>query len=274
MVHNSGAQSSWIPAPGIGGIVSIGSRYAFNYATGLWYNHSGMMDEFRISKIVRSLGWIRTEYNTMVNAFDGGFYTIGMERNANNAPDVTDIPDQTIDEGSSFTTINLNDYVSDVETADADIVWSWAGNTALSVSIVGQVATIGTPYPDWTGMETITFTATDAGLLTDSDTATFTVTASPPPADEGPGGPILVVSVVSNPFTRYFAEILLTEGFNEYKVVDITRVNASMLNSYKAVILGEMPLTTDQVALLTTWVTAGGISLPCDQINNSQDYLV
>ena len=30
----------------------------------------------------------------------------------------------------------------------------------------------------------------------------------PPPPDEGPGGPILVVSDAGNPFGRYYAEIL------------------------------------------------------------------
>ncbi len=33
----------------------------------------------------------------------------------NDAPVVTDIPDQTIAEGASFTTIALDDYVSDVD---------------------------------------------------------------------------------------------------------------------------------------------------------------
>ena len=31
-------------------------------------------------------------------------------------------------------------------------------------------------------------------------------------AGEGPGGPILIVCSTSNPFTRYYVEILLNEG--------------------------------------------------------------
>jgi hypothetical protein len=98
----------------------------------------------------------------------------------NTAPVVDDIPDQTIAEGATFATIALNDYVADVETPDADIVWTYTGNTDLTVSIVSQVATITIPDVDWNGNETITFTATDDDAtdpLFDSDAATFTVTA-------------------------------------------------------------------------------------------------
>ena len=93
----------------------------------------------------------------------------------NDAPVVTDIPDQTISEGESFTTINLDDYVSDVDNLDSEMTWSYSGNTSLTVSIVGRVATITAPGSTWNGAETITFRATDPGLLWDEDPATFTV---------------------------------------------------------------------------------------------------
>jgi hypothetical protein len=93
-----------------------------------------------------------------------------------NAPIVTNIPNQTIAEGDSFTPIILDSYVSDVDNTDAEMDWSYSGNTALSVSIVDRVATITTPDADWNGSETIIFRATDPGLLYDEDAATFTVT--------------------------------------------------------------------------------------------------
>ncbi len=96
--------------------------------------------------------------------------------NINDAPVVSDIPNQTIDEGSTFATITLDDYVSDIDNADSEIDWTYSGNTNLTVSIVDRVATITIPSTDWYGSETITFTATDPGLLSDSDPATFTVT--------------------------------------------------------------------------------------------------
>jgi VCBS repeat-containing protein len=96
---------------------------------------------------------------------------------SNQAPVVTDIPDQTIAEGGSFTTIILDDYVSDVDNTDAEMTWSFSGDSALTVDIVDQVATITTPNADWNGSELITFRATDPGTLWDEDAATFTVTA-------------------------------------------------------------------------------------------------
>jgi hypothetical protein len=94
----------------------------------------------------------------------------------NDAPVVADIPNQTIAEGGSFATIALDDYVSDVDNADSDLVWTFSGNSSLQVSIVDRIATIALPSPDWTGSETITFTATDPGILSDADEAVFAVT--------------------------------------------------------------------------------------------------
>ena len=93
----------------------------------------------------------------------------------NDPPVVTDIPDQTIAEGASFTTINLDDYVSDVDDDDAELIWSHSGSVELTVAIVDRVATITIPDVDWNGSETITFKATDPDLLFDEDPAIFTV---------------------------------------------------------------------------------------------------
>jgi len=105
---------------------------------------------------------------------DGATFTVTA---VNDTPVVSDIPDQTISEGESFATINLDDYVSDVDDADSEMVWTYSGNTQLTVDITDRLATITTPGPDWTGSEPITFRATDAGSLYDEDGATFTVTA-------------------------------------------------------------------------------------------------
>jgi VCBS repeat-containing protein len=67
----------------------------------------------------------------------------------NDAPVVSDIPDQTIDEGDTFTTIVLDDYVSDVDNTDAEMTWTFSGNSELSVTIDGsRVATIGIGFRD------------------------------------------------------------------------------------------------------------------------------
>lgn len=85
-------------------------------------------------------------------------------------------------------------------------------------------------------------------------------TAAPPPAtpDEGPGGPILIVTSPADPLGRYYAEILSAEGLNAFTATDISTVTASKLANYNVVILAEMPLTSTQVSLFTTWVNGGG----------------
>jgi hypothetical protein len=53
----------------------------------------------------------------------------------------------------------------------------------------------------------------------------FTTSDPPPPtADEGPGGPILLITSSANPFSRYPVEILKAQGLNEYKAMDIAEV--------------------------------------------------
>ena len=94
--------------------------------------------------------------------------------------------------------------------------------------------------------------------LASDDIWSFTTGAAAPPADEGPGGPILVISSSSNPFGRYYAEILRAEGLNEFTATDISLVTSATLAQYDVAILGEMPLTPGQVTMLTDWVSSGG----------------
>jgi hypothetical protein len=105
--------------------------------------------------------------------------------NAINAkPIVGNIPNQTIAEGGNFTVINLDNYVSDSDDADAAIVWTTdpAVPEHFTVSIQNRIATIAPRDAEWNGSETITFIASDPGKYipalhgTDSDAATFEIT--------------------------------------------------------------------------------------------------
>jgi hypothetical protein len=78
------------------------------------------------------------------------------------------------------------------------------------------------------------------------------------PPDQGPGGPILVITSDADPFGRYYAEILRTEGFNGFAVSDISEVLPPTLASYDVVILDVSSLTSAQVTMFSDWVTAGG----------------
>ncbi len=96
--------------------------------------------------------------------------------NDNDPPVLIDIPNQTINEGEAFNTINLNLFVSDADHSDDQIIWSYTGDTDLVVDIDSdtRIATVSSPDENWNGQETITFTASD-GSLTDSDDVTFTI---------------------------------------------------------------------------------------------------
>ena len=77
---------------------------------------------------------------------------------------------------------------------------------------------------------------------------------TPPP----PPAPILVLTSPNNLFTQYYGEILQAEGLNEFALADIGTVTPATLANRDLVILGEMPLTSAQVTLLSDWVNAGG----------------
>src|SRR5258706_3807142 len=79
----------------------------------------------------------------------------------------------------------------------------------------------------------------------------FTTAFAPPlPPNNGPGGPILVISSSANAFSRFPAEMLRAEGFNEFATADISAINvAGDLTPYDVVILGEMPVTSGRATL-------------------------
>ena len=87
---------------------------------------------------------------------------------------------------------------------------------------------------------------------------TWSFTTAAPPTDEGPGGPILVITGASSPFSRYYVEILAAEGLNSYRATDVSNLTAALLQSYDVVVLAETPLTAAQATLLADWVNGGG----------------
>jgi hypothetical protein len=137
-------------------------------------------------------------------------------------------------------------------TVSASVSYSSATNTAIltPTNSLGNsssyTATVTTDVRDVAGNAMATayswsFTTVSSGALGD-----------------GPGGPILVITSGSNPFTRYYGEILLAEGFNEFSIQDISAVSSTILANYDLAILGEISLTSTQATMLTNWVNAGG----------------
>ena len=141
----------------------------------------------------------------------------------NDAPVVSDISNQVIMRGGSFADINLDDYVSDVDNADAEIEWTGTGNTELDVSFNNRVVTITPSNQNWTGVETITFKATDPGLLYSEDTVTFSVVNFSPPDKE----PLTSGNVSFNwddiaGANLYYIQISLYENFKTLLLNTIT----------------------------------------------------
>ncbi|NUQ30798.1 MAG: Ig-like domain-containing protein [Acidobacteriaceae bacterium] len=76
--------------------------------------------------------------------------------------------------------------------------------------------------------------------------------------EQGPDGPILLVTSKANGFSQYYAEILRNEGLNEFDVADIDQVSAQELARHDIVLLGEMPVDSNQIRIFVDWVRSGG----------------
>lgn len=105
--------------------------------------------------------------------------------NVNTAPVIDPIPDQSIDEDESFSVIQLDNYVYDIEDADTDLTWTTSHLTTTNLQVVidqNRQATVTLMNAGWTGEESIIFKVTDNGIngsfmKTDSDTVTFGISS-------------------------------------------------------------------------------------------------
>ena len=136
------------------------------------------------------------------------------------APVVAPIPGQSINEGETFATIDLNNYLTEY---DGDAVnWTWSGNQNLIVSkTAGNIITISTPNNDWNGTENITFTATDqtTGALSAGSQAEFKVF----PIDDPP--------VVASPIPD-----IVTDENSPLKTIDLFPVFHDIDNDDAAIV--------------------------------------
>lgn len=111
---------------------------------------------------------------------DTAIFTINA---VNDAPVVAGIPDQVITAGGFFSWVALYAYVADVDNdVNTDITWTYSGYGTLTIDTIitdPLVVSLYVPSVDYTGTDTVTFTATDTGAASDSDVAIFTVSAAP-----------------------------------------------------------------------------------------------
>ncbi|WP_086543663.1 DUF4082 domain-containing protein, partial [Algoriphagus antarcticus] len=174
----------------------------------------------------------------------------GVNVNANITVTFNEAVNPSTVNSNTFSVSGISGVVSYDETSRTATLnpnTSLTFNTSYSMTIVGGSEGV----KDLTGNE-----------LANNFSINFTTQDVPPPPlgdfNQGPGGPILVVSSTTNPFSRYPIEILRAEGLNEFAVSDINAVNTSLLNAYDVVILGELPLSVAQVSTFSDWVNDGG----------------
>jgi hypothetical protein len=76
--------------------------------------------------------------------------------------------------------------------------------------------------------------------------------------NQGAGGPVLIVTAPNDPYGKYYAEILRTEGIPYFDVADTMQLSAGVLNQYVSVLLAPSAISQAQADMLNTWVQAGG----------------
>lgn len=87
---------------------------------------------------------------------------------------LTDVANQFIDVGTNFKTINLNDYLLSTTWPKSTITWTSQYGSNVNVTIQDSIATL-TYANNWTGVDSIQFTATNPDMVSISDVAYFGV---------------------------------------------------------------------------------------------------
>ena len=102
--------------------------------------------------------------------------------NVNDAPVISAIGDRTIIQGGTFSDINLNEYLEDVDNTDAEISWTFtADETNIAFNIdESNILTVSILNQDWVGTVEVSFTAADPDGESDTAIVNFTVDPAPP----------------------------------------------------------------------------------------------
>ena len=154
-----------------------------------------------------------------------------------NGPFVSNIPNQTIGEGGSFDVIKLDDYVSDSDNYPNEIIWSYSGNTDLSIVInENREAIVTTPNLNWIGSETIVFKATDPDGFYGSNTVVLEVSPYELELSYPNGGEFVNSGETTNitwkktPVVEVKIEYSTNNGTSWEKIIDKTPANSESYN--------------------------------------------
>jgi len=119
------------------GTMSSGASADFNIGSnrGEATNYDGIYDELRISDVARSDDWITTAYNSMNNATDGGFFSLGPQETGGWVNTVPSISNEHPSDGAINVSLNLalnfshfNITVTDDNNANQSINVTWRTN--------------------------------------------------------------------------------------------------------------------------------------------------
>ncbi|HEY6506170.1 MAG TPA: N,N-dimethylformamidase beta subunit family domain-containing protein, partial [Chitinophagaceae bacterium] len=214
-----------------------------------------------------------------VNNFQTSNYWADVVFQPDGGFDVTPPEVLSVSPANASTAISINTSVSATFNEDIDpntvTSSSFELRNAANVLVPASVIyTAGTRTATLTPLSSLLYAATYTATLksgasgikdiagnaitTDYVWSFSTVSAPPISPTEGAGGPVLVISSATNPFSRYPVEILRAEGLNGFTATDISTLTAGLLNNYDVVVLGEVTVTPAQVTMLTDWVNAGG----------------
>ncbi len=145
-------------------------------ATGTWAAATGytvVTDDGGSSTGTDGIGYVELTITEATPGDFSGQYILSWN---NEPPVISDIPDQSVAEGSAFATINLDDYVEDPDHADDEITWTIFGEDDVSVDVTDRVATITANDPEWNGTDVVRFVATDPEGEFDEELVNFEVT--------------------------------------------------------------------------------------------------
>ncbi len=146
----------------------------------------------------------------------------------NDKPTLSDLTNQSVDEGGQFTSVNLMDLVKDADHTFENLVWSVKGGKKLKMEIDDGVAQVAIPNSEWSGRaETFTITVTDPEKGKASTKVTFTVN-----------------SINDLPVMRKIASQKIKEGqqFNVFNMKDLVEDVDHAFNKLKFNISGNNSL--------------------------------
>ncbi len=102
---------------------------------------------------------------------NGDIIQLDLEGHSNYPPVISNFPDSIAFRSDTIYSLNLNEYVSDLNDDDLDLNWSVSGNDSISITIdpSTNIAELSASLT-FSGLETLVFTATDDSSASDKDT--------------------------------------------------------------------------------------------------------